>query len=432
MVADRESLNALDATVRDIGAIACGGAPRRAHCLWPPDGRTQGTATGGRDMPQTTHPARLIPYDELVAGLDAARANGFVRRHTDVGSGLQIFCYNRRCMYKDGWDPFTIVARGLVIDPVTRSVVATPFPKFFNKGEKRGEVPDLPFEAFDKLDGSLVIAFHHGGRWRTATKAAFASDTAVWAQARLDGADTSGLVPGTTYLFEAMHAGNRVVVRYEEEALAMLAAYDADGRELGHAEVSAAAEGLGLKSVGRRVFASMAEATAEATALSRDFEGYVVRFEDGTRLKLKGAEYRRVHAIVSGCTPLPLFEAWSAGDDLESIRRDLPEEFLSDFDAIIQTLEGRKSELMASVMRAVEAVAGLSDKDLGRSRDAVPADLKGFVFDVRKNGKLTASSHRVFFDRIRPHGDVLPGYEPSYALQQARNEDETLGTSPRM
>ncbi|MBO1019965.1 hypothetical protein IPV08_08305 [Methylobacterium sp. SD274] len=101
-------------------------------------------------------------------------------------------------MYDHGWDRYSLLARGLIIDPAAGVVVATPFPKFFNIGERHATVPDLPFEAFEKLDGSLIIAFHHSGKWRTATKGALNSSQAVWAQTRLDAMDTSRLVPGTT------------------------------------------------------------------------------------------------------------------------------------------------------------------------------------------------------------------------------------------
>ncbi|MGL1080507.1 RNA ligase, partial [Vibrio parahaemolyticus] len=86
--------------------------------------------------------------------------------------------------YDSAWDPVTTAARGLILDLEDRRIVATPFPKFFNAGERGEPIPDLPFIATEKLDGSLIIIFHHRGRWRTATKGAFASAQAQWAQAR--------------------------------------------------------------------------------------------------------------------------------------------------------------------------------------------------------------------------------------------------------
>lgn len=93
-------------------------------------------------------------------------------------------------------------------------------------------MPSLPFEVFEKLDGSLIIVFHHRRRWWATTKGEFNSDQARWAQAQLEHSDLSALTSGSTYLFEAVHPGNRIIVRYDQPALVLLAAYNQDGREL--------------------------------------------------------------------------------------------------------------------------------------------------------------------------------------------------------
>jgi hypothetical protein len=45
-----------------------------------------------------------------------------------------------------------------------------------------------------------------------------------------------------------------------------------------------------------------------------DAQGFVVRFADGLRLKLKGSEYRRIHALISRRTPLAMGEGLNASD----------------------------------------------------------------------------------------------------------------------
>ena len=198
------------------------------------------------------------------------------------------------------------MSRGLILDEEDRRVVATPFPKFFNAGEARWTIPDLPFEVSEKVDGSLIIVFHHAGAWHCATKGAFDSDQAGWAKAVLDGTDISSLVPGVTYLAEAVYPANRIVVREEETGLILLAANDADGRELTLAELGDCGTSMGWRLARRHAFASVAEMIGHAAALPCDEEGLVARFSDGTRLKIKGAEYRRIHALISQCTPLAM------------------------------------------------------------------------------------------------------------------------------
>jgi RNA ligase len=119
-------------------------------------------------MTVNTHPARLMPFEALLAGLKRAVAAGLVCRRWSAG--LSLYVYTPRCVYEDAWDEFTLLARGLILDEAAGAVVATPFPKFFNVGERHGAVPDLKFEAFEKLDGSLIICFWHDGKWRAATK----------------------------------------------------------------------------------------------------------------------------------------------------------------------------------------------------------------------------------------------------------------------
>ena len=357
-----------------------------------------------------------MPFTALLAGLERARGLGFVHRRVNSAAGLQLFIYTPRCVYDDGWDEFSIMARGLILDEAAGQVIATPFPKFFNVGERRGDVPDLPFEAFEKLDGSLIIAFRHAGRWRAATKGAFDSEQAVWAQARFDAADLSPLEPDTTYLFEAVYPENRIVVRYKEPALVMLAAYHGSGRELTYDEVLATCQELGWRPARRHEFASIVDMVSHAATLPRDDEGFVIRFSNGLRLKLKGAEYRRIHALISRCTPLAMWEAMVAGDDMVAIRRDLPEEFWPDFDDIIRLLTANIAATEARVAEVAASIAHLSDKELGLSLNSLPADARPYLFAFRKAGTITGKSRDNLMRSIRPTGNVLAGYVPSYAM----------------
>lgn len=373
-------------------------------------------------MTSNIHPARLLPFDALSAGLRAASAAGLVYRRREPELGLTLYVYTPRCVYEDGWDEFTLLARGLILDEAAAKVVATPFPKFFNLGERHGAVPDLPFEAFEKLDGSLIICFWHAAKWRAATKGAFASEQAIWAQAMLDGADLGALEPGTTYLFEAIYPENRIVVRYTEPALVLLAAYAPDGQELAYEEVEAAARALNWRAARREHFATIGEMVARAAVLPKDDEGFVIRFANGLRLKLKGAEYRRIHALISRCTPLAMWEAMNAGDDLTAIRRDLPEEFWGDFDDIIRLLSAQVHALEARVAEVAAGVAHLTDKALGLALNTLPADARPYMFAYRKNGAVTGKARESLMRAIRPTGNVLAGYVPSFVMGRVLEE----------
>jgi RNA ligase len=369
------------------------------------------------------HPARTMPFAELWAGLQAARAAGMVLVRQDADTGRSLWCYTTRCVYESGWDAFSLLARGLVLHEGAQQVVATPFPKFFNLGERGQVIPELPFEVFEKLDGSLVIIHFHSGRWRAATKGTFDSPQAIWAESRLTQQDLSALQPGKTYLAEAVYPENRIVITYAEPALVLLATYDENGLELETAALQAVAAALEWRMAERYHYDSFADLVAEAHRLPASREGFVIRFANGMRLKVKGAGYRRIHALISHCTPLALWEAWAAGDNLNAIRRELPEEFWSDFDSITALLQQVMTAFTVRISQAVANVAGLNDKELGLRLAEQPEAIRSFLFPWRKSGgNLTGKNREALFRAIRPTGNILAGYTPSYAMKRVADE----------
>jgi RNA ligase len=160
-----------------------------------------------------------------------------------------------------------------------------------------------------------------------------------------------------------------------------------------------------------------------ANALPATSEGFVVRFSDGSRVKVKGAEYCRIHALVSRCTPLGVWDAFFAGDDLENIRQDLPEEFWTDFDTIRSLLEQRISDLAARTAEAVASVSGLTDKEVGLSLETFPEDIRRYVFAWRKSGgRLEGRLREQMLRAIRPTANHLSGYVPSFAMGRVLEE----------
>jgi RNA ligase len=367
----------------------------------------------------THHPAHRIRFDALVDNLERAIVARLVVKRAGPG-GLTMYRYTDRCLYDAAWDDTTIAARGLILSHAERRIVATPFPKFFNYGERSASIPDLPFEATEKIDGTLVIIFHHDGRWRAATRGAFDGPQAKWAQAFLDARDLAPLAPGVTYLAEAIYPENRIVIAYGEATLRLLAAYDAEGVEPSYEEVIEIARALGLAAAERRAFSSVVELAEYTRALPAEQEGFVVRFADGLRLKFKGDAYSRLHALIAGITPLNIWGLIAGGDDLEAIRRTIPEEFWGDFDAIHNLLETRRKVLLDKIEDLVASVRDLSDKEVGLRLSSFDPIAASYVFAVRKKGGVFEDPRvkQKFFRDIRPDGNELDGYEPTSAMNK--------------
>ncbi|WP_291333126.1 RNA ligase [Desulfovibrio sp.] len=358
-----------------------------------------------------------MDYDTLLGGLNAAIADGVVYERRD--GDLSLFCYTTRAVYDEVWNQFTSVARGLVLDRAARRIVATPFPKFHNLGEGGRTAPSDDFEAFEKLDGSLIIAFHHNDNWRTATKGEFNSDQAKAALSKLP---FGRMAPGPTYLSELIGPSNKIVVRYPEDECRLLGVYADDGREWTRREMEALDLG-GMPLA--RVFAcaSLAALVAHTATLPVGEEGYVLRFADGTRLKLKGNEYRRLHALISNLSPLTVWDAMQAGSDL-AMRRDLPEEFWDDFDQIRTLLQRQLDSIVAEIDAEATKWSAATDKEVGLALKTIPEPARSFLFAHRKGQMADTRTRQALYRLIRPTGNVLDGYVASYAVRRAAEEME--------
>jgi len=370
----------------------------------------------------TIHPAMQIGFDSLVYGMEEMVSAKYVNRQTD--GHLAIYSYSDSCTYDRMWNEYTLVARGLILDMADKRIAALPFPKFFNVGEHQGSIPDLPFETFEKMDGSLIVLFYHAGRWRCATRGSFKSEQAMWAQSVADKADLSPLDTGTTYLLEAIYQANRIVVRYDVEGLFFLGAYTSAGHELSYDELVSAAASVGWGIAKRHEYSSVSYLLSLSKVLTSNEEGFVIRFQNGLRLKIKGEEYLRIHRMVSRLTPLSVWESMMAGDDLEAIRRELPEEFWGDFDTIRQILGAHIQGVVSRTAKVAETFSGASDKEVGLSLATIPEDVRSFVFPYRKqNGELLfGRSRTALFRHIRPTGNRLDGYTPSCLLNRVFDE----------
>ncbi|OPC77208.1 hypothetical protein B4N89_42450 [Embleya scabrispora] len=265
-------------------------------------------------MSEPTTVSALFHPDDLAGAVE----RGLVARRRHPQLPLSIYTYTRTCVFERRWTPVTLRCRGLVVEDGTDRIVGPCLPKFFGLAEHdlgaayAPALPDGGFEAFDKEDGSLGQVFHYAGRWRAASKGAFVSRQAGWAQDWLDERDTDALDPVLGYVTEIIHPDNRIVVdNGSERTLVLLAVLGPDGTEqplAAHADDWIALGGRVVRSRPVASLAELARAAAEnrlpdGTAITgTTAEGWVLRHTSGRRVKLKFTDYVRLHRILTGVT----------------------------------------------------------------------------------------------------------------------------------
>ncbi|MEU1557069.1 RNA ligase [Streptomyces scabiei] len=333
--------------------------------------------------------------------LETAIVAGHVTRKAHPSLPISILTYTRTCQYERVWNRVTTRCRGLVADDTTGEIVALPLPKFFNVGEhESGQpyapgLPDEPFEVYDKVDGSLAVVFHYAGRWRVASKGSFVSVQATWAQRLLDRQDTSGLVPGVTYLAEILYPENRIVVDYgDRRDMVLLAAFAKDGAEVALAEAAAGWHGIGSV-VTVRPALPLTELLAMTdgnrlpdggAVTGTDAEGFVLRFASGVRAKAKFAEYVRLHKVLTGVTERDIWRGHgiqrfaglpakqvaqalncsaedvvaSGGRPLDALLEQVPDEFDAWVRGVVAGIEKQVEDRERAIDEAFRSLAHLS------------------------------------------------------------------------
>lgn len=196
--------------------------------------------------------------------------------------------------------PARIECRGIKFAP-NGSVLARPLHKFRNVGETPELQPHVldfrqPHIIMDKLDGSMIHPAIVGGEVVFMTRMG-RTDVARKAERHLDDrlADWCRKMAkhGTTPIFEWTAPDNRIVVRYDESSLTLLAVREnVSGEYLAHSEIA----DLGIPAVKTHSprHTSAADFLAYARAI-QGAEGFVVRFDNGLWVKVKGDDYVLKH-----------------------------------------------------------------------------------------------------------------------------------------
>jgi RNA ligase len=270
----------------------------------------------------------------MIETLEQYHEQGLLQKQTHPTLDLTIWNYSPKVQYERLWDDVTVQCRGLVTNS-RGEIVARPFSKFFNYEELTPEqIPNEYFDVYEKMDGSLGILFNYNGEWILATRGSFTSEQSIKGRQLLEKYNYNRLNPDYTYLFEIIYTENRIVCVYDFEDLVLLGmVHTLTGNEVNihntdneDIRLKNLLNNLGFNLV--TLYKTWGEGFDELkNEISKDREGYVIRFKNGFRMKIKGDEYIRLHRILTNISNRDIWEYLKDGKSMDEILDKVPDEF---------------------------------------------------------------------------------------------------------
>jgi RNA ligase len=298
----------------------------------------------------------VVLLDEILDrnALEQQIADGFIARKVHPNAPLTIYDYTQRTQFERVWTPETRASRGLMVHDDGR-VWARPFPKFFNSGEHETLPIHEPFEVFEKLDGSLGILYRHPitNEWCVSTRGSFISEQSAHAtklvRARYAAALDRAVAPNETWLFEIIYPENRIVVDYEGlNDLVLLAIIDNEtGLDLALPTVDRWPGRVVTLHQSIREWSQIADVENDERSGELG-EGYVIRFRSGLRVKVKFADYIRLHRLVTGISTLTVWEHLSEGRSFDELLERVPDEMYKWLTSYVAELHEKYSSIETS------------------------------------------------------------------------------------
>lgn len=320
-------------------------------------------------------------YYNLKTELDSYVDRGLLKSQVHPTLPLTIYNYTDKVQWEGLWDEITLLARGLIVDD-NGTIVARPFKKFFNLSENKTNITS-DYEIFEKLDGSLGILFNYRNQWIFASRGSFTSNQAIKGKEILDNScDYSLLNENYTHCFEIIYKENKIVVDYKGmECCILTAAFE-----------TLTGDEIDLSTINYpyivKKFNFDTPLTELHSLISDNEEGYVIRFSNGERCKIKGSEYLRLHKLMTEISTTKIWESLKDGEDIMDLLVDFPDEFFN-------LVKDYKDELTKIFNNTKELILNQYNESI-----------KDYVDDKTYALSIVNNQYKYFFFRLKNNKDI--------------------------
>jgi RNA ligase len=105
-------------------------------------------------------------------------------------------------------------------------------------------------------------------------------------------------------------------------------------------------------------------------------EGFVIRFSNGDRMKIKGEEYLRLHKIMTGVSTTSIWDVLSSGGNMEEVLKEVPDEFYDKIKEVVQDLVHKFESIQKNYL---QHYLDITDKIVSTNKKAFAEEAKKYT-----------------------------------------------------
>jgi RNA ligase len=301
-------------------------------------------------------------------------ALGLIRAVPHPTLPLTLWHYTEHNIYEArSWDYYTMAARGLVTTGVgpMLDIVAKHYTKFFNVGEFPDTLPDhlpsLPYECTEKVDGSMIEAYAFQDQIMIHTKGAWDNEQGQRAREHMHAHFSRTVLrdlciqTNFTLLFEITYPGNAAVQYGPDTNMQLTGAVSrVTGQDLFYVDLHGLSVLLDCPLVQRYKYMGLTDVFEYNTP---GIEGFVVRFANGLRVKVKTDWFKSVFRVRYYWSEGRILKMLVLGEPVDVTAADLPAEERVAVSELLEQLHVSYNGIEAEAQRVVADLAGLTRKD---------------------------------------------------------------------
>lgn len=261
--------------------------------------------------------------------------DGLLINQTHPSLPLIIWNYTAKVQYENLWDDITLNCRGLITD-YDGKIISKGFKKFFNIEENK-TVATETFQIFEKLDGQYIGVFCYNGELIVNSKGSFTSIYAIEAKKILI-SQYPNIVKfltetpiNHTFCFELI-GFEKIVVNYEKADLILTAVFTHENIPPyidQWKEYDLKNKANSLQKFNLNIVKSFDELDWKniKNLNWKNSEGFVVKFLNGDRCKIKFEDYVNLHRQITNISTISIWKMLSKEKQISDILDNVPDEF---------------------------------------------------------------------------------------------------------